>query len=51
MYHKMIPCALGVLLMIVAAVRFASNADLFGAGIALIAAFLASFTAFRAAQK
>ena len=49
MYFKMIPYAVGVLLMVAAAVRFASKDDFVGAGIALVAALVASFTAAKAA--
>ncbi len=51
MYYKMIPYAVGVLLMVAAAVRFASKEDLVGAGIALVAALVASFTAVKAALR
>jgi hypothetical protein len=51
MYQTMIPAAVGVLLMTVAAIRFASRDDLVGAGIALFAALVASFTAVQAARK
>ncbi|MDH3771472.1 MAG: hypothetical protein OET79_10890 [Nitrospirota bacterium] len=50
MYYKMIPYAVGVLLMVAAAVRFSSNDDFVGAGVALVAALVASFTAVKAAR-
>ncbi len=51
MYYKMTPYAVGVLLMVAAAVRFASKDDFVGAGIALIAALVACFTAIKAALR
>ena len=50
MYYKMIPYAVGILLMVAAAVRFSSNDDFVGAGVALVAALVASFTAVKAAR-
>ncbi len=51
MYYKMIPYAIGVLLMVAAAIRFASKDDFVGAGIALLAALVASFTGFQSARR
>ena len=51
MHYKMIPYAVGVLLMVAAAVRFASNDDFVGAGIAVVAALVASFTAVKTALR
>lgn len=47
----MIPYAIGVLLMVAAAIRFASKDDFVGAGIALLAALVASFTGFQSARR
>ena len=51
MYYKMIPYAVGILLMVAAAVRFAGKDDFVGAGIALVAALVASFTAVKAPTR
>ena len=51
MNYKMIAYAVGVLLLVAAAVRFAGKDDFVGAGIALTAALVASFTAVKAALR